>query len=146
MSTNELAFPISATAVPLPIATDTVGLTFAMPDAVRNDVSVSAVIFSPSGNFGRYGIGVVLRGLAVITAGGVAGTVTMKCFRNGTTQVDPNMSQPITLAANEVKVIPFEFTDGFNPTFGAQWFYTITLNPSGAAATLNKAYGHSWAA
>lgn len=145
MSTNELAFPLSATGVALPATADTPVLTFATPDSVRGELSLASFQFSPGAVRGQ-GIGVVMRGLIAITAGGVAGTITIKCFRNGTTQVDPNMSQPLTLAANEVKMVPFEFTDGFNPAFGQNFFYTITANPSAAAATANKAYGHSWAA
>jgi hypothetical protein len=146
MATNELNFPLAGGPVGVPAGPDVIVLTFVAP-AVHGDVSLSGLQYNPAGatNTGE-GIGVVIRGVLIFTAGAVAGTLTVKAKRNNVAQIDVGASQPLTLTANEALAVPFEFVDGANPFFGNQWFYTITVAATGSAGTVNNVKGHIWAA
>ena len=144
MASKELGFPVSATNVAVPAATDTVVLTFATPGTTQSRTLSDPGFVPAAGSTNSVSGGVVIRGVIILTGNAVAGTVTVKIMRNGNQQVDSTSSQPLTLAAGQVIAIPFEFTDRLNPQVNNQWFYTITVNPS-QAGTVNKAYGHIWA-
>jgi hypothetical protein len=147
MAANELNFPLVSGPIAIPAGPDVIVLQFVAP-AVHGDVTLAGVQYNAAttgSNIGE-GIGVVMRGVIIYTAGAVAGTLTLKCKRNNVTGIDVNASQPLTLTANEAVAVPFEFVDVAGPFYLGQWFYTITATVTGSAGNVNNAKGHIWAA